>query len=246
MAESCDTKVGTSISPGEAISGLLSGKVEWKAEREILIASAASAVLLLAILGFAYFSVWAKIPKFEENILPLLAMGAVSVVAIVGTGVHFDAYRKPVSCMIGMMEGMTFGMMAGFIFGALFGATNGMFWGSILGLAVGCAIGAWTGRCCGVMGIMEGLMAGVMSGTMGAMLSVMLLAEPLPIFMAVLVASCLLILAALWYMNVQELGNLGERKRAAAWQIAAISVVGFAILVAIMIYGPKSGPVWGA
>jgi hypothetical protein len=178
--------------------------------------------------------------------LPLLELAAVSVVAIVAAGYHFASYHKPISCSIGMMEGMTFGMMAGFMVGALLGASSGMFWGSVLGMLIGSAAGVWAGRPSGVMGVMEGLMAGVMSGTMGAMLSVMLLAEPLVIFLTLLIFLCALILMALVYMQIKELGLVERASSVAPFSsMASTSLILFVFLSLLMVYGPKSGPVFG-
>ncbi len=235
----------SSMRAREVIHGLMNGHEMLRAERQLLVASFGSLVFLLLVIYLLFLGGWRLIPGFAGTYLPLLVMGAVSVVSIVGAGYHFKSYHKPISCSTGMMEGMTFGMMAGFMVGALLGATNGMFWGSTLGMLIGCVAGVWAGRPSGVMGVMEGLMAGVMSGTMGAMLSVMLLAEPLALFLALLIGLCVLIMVALAYMQVKELGVLGEKARAVSiTSMASVSLIFFSILSWIMIYGPKSGPVW--
>ena len=230
----------------EVIYGILDDKAEWKAERRLLINSVGSLAVLLVLLAVMYFGLWQGVAGFTENRLPLLIIGAVSVVSIVAAGYHFAAYHKPISCSLGMMEGMTFGMMTGFLVGALLGATNGMFWGSVLSMIIGCIAGAWAGRLSGVMGIMEGLMAGVMSGTMGAMLSVMLLASPLIAFLWLLTFFCVLILAALAYMQIKELGRLGRSIEVESLSsMASTCFIFFVILTLIMIYGPVMGPVFG-
>jgi len=249
ISESATSGHSCSKSPGvhEVIDGLVHGHADMRAERELLIRAGVSLLAVLAILAFyVYIGVWQNIPSFGEKILPLLVLAGIGVVALVGTGYHFASYHKPISCSTGMMEGMTFGMMAGFMVGALLGATNGMFWGSVLGMIIGCAAGVWAGHSSGVMGIMEGIMAGVMSGTMGAMLSVMLLAEPLIPFLVLLFAFCVLILIALAYMQIKELGLLGEKTQTpSTLSMVTLSILFFGALTWIMVYGPKSGPIWG-
>lgn len=230
----------------EIFYGILDDKPEWVAERRILVHSFGSLVALGVLLAFLYSGIWHTFPKFSDNMLPLLELAAVSVVAIVAAGYHFASYHKPISCSIGMMEGMTFGMMAGFMVGALLGASSGMFWGSVLGMLIGSAAGVWAGRPSGVMGVMEGIMAGVMSGTMGAMLSVMLLAEPLVIFLTLLIFLCALILMALVYMQIKELGAVERAASVAPFSsMASTSLIFFVFLSLLMVYGPKSGPVFG-
>ena len=243
---SCSSDSAALVSFKSIFYGILDNKPEWVAERRILVHSIGSLAALGLLLAFLYVGVWQTFPKFSTAMLPLLELAAVSVVAIVAAGYHFASYHKPISCSIGMMEGMTFGMMAGFLVGALLGASSGMFWGSTLGMLIGCAAGVWAGRNSGVMGIMEGLMAGVMSGTMGAMLSVMLLAEPLVIFLTLLTVLCVLILMALVYMQIKEFGILGKNASIATFgSMASASLIFFVFLSILMVYGPKSGPVFG-
>ncbi len=238
--------IGEIVSVKEVIYGILDEKAEWRAERKLLISSAGSLAAMLVLLAFLYVGVWQGVPGFWQARVSLLAIAAVSVVSIVAAGYHFASYHKPISCSLGMMEGMTFGMMTGFLVGALLGATNGMFWGTVLGMIIGCIAGVWAGRLSGVMGIMEGLMAGVMSGTMGAMLSVMLLGSPLIPFLWLLTFFCVLILAALAYMQIKELGRLGEKMEVEGMSsMASTCLIFFVILVVLMIYGPVSGPVFG-
>jgi hypothetical protein len=247
MADSECGETNSAIpSAKEVIHGLITGQTHLKAERELLVRSSVALLALLAVLAFyMYIGVWSTIPGFGDRYLPLLVLGAIAVVSIVGAGFHFASYHKPISCPTGMMEGMTFGMIAGFMLGALLGATNGMFWGSTLGMVIGCIAGVWAGHSSGVMGIMEGIMAGVMSGTMGAMLSVMLLAEPLIPFLALLFGLCVLILIALAYMQIKELGLLGEKTRTPSTLVmVTLSLLLFGALSWLMLYGPKSGPVW--
>jgi copper chaperone CopZ len=235
-----------SISAFEIANSLLKGNSLLQAERKLLVAAFCSLAALLFATYILFIFGLKDIPNFTTAYLPLLLLGAISITSLVGAGYHFSSYHKPFSCSIGMMEGMTFGMMAGFMLGAILGASNGMFWGGFLGMAIGCIAGVWAGRSCGVMGVMEGLMAGIMSGTMGAMLSVMLLADPLILFLIPLISLCVIVLMALSYMRIKELGFLGDKVSSIPiMPMATISLFFYLLLSLIIIYGPKSGPVWG-
>ena len=108
-------------------------------------------------------------------------------------------------------------------------------------------IGAWAGKCCGIMGFMEGLMAGVMGGTMGAMLSVMMLNDNLLLFLYLFFGSCVLIQAGLSYMMYKEEGETrkGAEKELSFMPFFGITVMLTALLMWIMLYGPKATIVWG-
>ncbi|MFH1307007.1 MAG: hypothetical protein ABIH83_05140 [Candidatus Micrarchaeota archaeon] len=242
----CKSEEIEKINAGIVFKHIFSANPKWIPERHLVLFTAISTVFLLSLLFIMYIGLWSSIENFDTMFLPLLALGAISSAIIIGTGYHFNAYKNPVSCAIGMMEGMSFGMMSGFIIGALVGATNGMFWGCVVGMFASSVIGIWAGRCCGVMGVMEGMMGGIMGGTMGAMISVMLLADPLPIFIALLVAMCSIVLIALAYMRIVEYGNIGSATNVGRLtSIASTSMIFFLLLTFFMIYGPKSGPVWG-
>ena len=162
--------------------------------------------------------------------------------AIVASLAHYRAHKSEFTCMEGMMVGMTIGMMAGFLFGAIIGATNGMFVGAVFGMAVGILTGAYAGKCCGIVGVMEGMMAGLMGGLMGAMTIVMMLSDNLQIFMPILIASCLAILAGLTYMIYNSAGKRGERTLMPFSQFFILSLALSVITVAIMLFGPR-GPI---
>ncbi len=155
---------------------------------------------------------------------------------------HMSAYRKWMSCSNGMMVGMTTGMASGFMIGGILGATNGMFVGSVAGMAVGISLGLALGRYCGIMGAMEGVMAGLMSGTMGAMTTVMMLNDHVIAFMYILSAICVAIVGGLGYMMFREAGPAprdGYRGGFAVFAYVAIALS--AMMVLIMLFGPKSG-----
>ncbi len=155
---------------------------------------------------------------------------------------HVFAYRAKVTCMTGMMIGMTVAMQTGMMVGAVLGATNGFFVGAMTGMLVGTFVGVVAGRCCGVMGVMEGMMAGVMGGTMGPMISVMMLADHLLWFMPFYMAINLAIVLGLSYMLYEEVveGKQVVRKPLDFLTFVSACVIATAIIIAIMLYGPKS------
>lgn len=219
---------------------LFSGEKELWAERKIMVMSLLS-LLLLATLGFfLYLFVWHSIASFASKI-PFLFYSGISAVAIVASLAHYRAHRTQFTCMEGMMVGMTIGMMAGFLFGAVVGATNGMFVGSVFGMAVGILTGAYAGKFCGIMGVMEGMMAGLMGGLMGAMTSLMMVSDNLAVFMPLLLASCLAILAGLTYMIYNSAGKRAERTLMPFGQFFMLCLALTVVSVAIMLFGPK-GP----
>lgn len=240
----CCTPPNEKITALSALKHIFSTNSNWIAERNLIIFTGIATVSLLILLFFMYMSILAPIQNINE-VLPLLALGAITSAIITGCGYHFLAYKNPVSCSVGMMEGMSFGMMSGFMIGGLIGATNGMFWGCVVSMVACSIIGIWAGRFCGVMGVMEGMMGGIMGGTMGAMISVMLLADPLPIFLALLVAMCSIVMVALAYMRTVEYGELKNAKIDSPISITSTATVLFVLLTLFMVFGPKSGPVWG-
>ncbi|MFN7991831.1 MAG: hypothetical protein U0R44_06785 [Candidatus Micrarchaeia archaeon] len=172
----------------------------------------------------------------------LLFFVVLSSVMSVYAFAHMNTYRKWMTCTNGMMVGMTSGMASGYMVGAVLGATNGMFIGSVAGMAVGIGIGLALGRYSGIMGAMEGMMAGLMSGTMGAMTTVMMINDNVLAFMYILSGICLVMVGGLSYMMFREAGPApreGFRGGFAvfAWMCIALS----ALMVAVILYGPKNG-----
>lgn len=222
------------------ISKFANGDEELLLERKVFKMSIISLVALLFIGAFLY--ILAGNGLHIASKIPFIAYTLLSSVAIVASIAHFHAHRREFSCMHGMMIGMTIGMAAGFLFGAIMGATNGMFVGSVFGMAVGMVTGAYCGKCCGIMGVMEGLMAGLMGGTMGAMLSVMMINDNLLVFMLILVATCLAILASLTYMLYEARQNKKDWQSVSLGSFFLSSLVLSVLSIALMLYGPK-GPI---
>lgn len=218
-------------------------KHKYELERKVFKYGIGIFFLLTIIELIAYFTFLNNIPNFIGNYAWWLFYLNISI-ATIGVGMwHVLAYKAKVTCMTGMMIGMTVGMQTGMLLGAVIGATNGFFTGAMVGMLLGTAVGALTGKCCGVMGIMEGMMAGVMGGTMGAMITVMMLSDNILIFMPFYVAINIAIVWGLSWMMYEE---VVENKRGVIKKpmdfttLTAISIIATFILIAIMLYGPKS------
>ncbi|XID93791.1 cupredoxin domain-containing protein [Paenibacillaceae bacterium WGS1546] len=94
------------------------------------------------------------------------------------TGFIF-AFRKQLTCMVGMMAAMAMGMSVGLTMGTILTLwLPGLFFQStVIGMLIGGSIGAIIGGPISVMAVMDGLLSGIMGGMMGTMLMVMM---PLP------------------------------------------------------------------
>lgn len=205
----------------------------------------ASTFGLLLLIGFIVF--WGL---FNSSAELLSKYGwwflylAISVVAIGSAMWHFQSYKGNITSMTGMMIGMTFGMQTGFLIGTILGATNGMFVGSMAGMLSGVIVGWSNGKRSGIMGIMEGTMAGIMAGLMGAMTGVMLLVDHIFLFMPVFMLLNLLVLYGLSYMLFEEMveENKTIEKRPVGFStFFLLCFLAALILMAIMIFAPKSG-----
>ncbi|MCF7871647.1 heavy metal translocating P-type ATPase [Candidatus Woesearchaeota archaeon] len=200
--------------------------------------------LIISILEvLAYFVFLKNIPDFFVNYGWWILYLNISI-ATIGVAIwHVVAYLKnKITCMTGMMIGMTIGMQTGMMIGAVIGATNGFFAGAMVGMLLGCLVGWLTGKCCGVMGTMEGMMAGLMGGTMGPMISIMMFSDNLLIFMPFYIIINVIILGGLSIMMYEEVaeGKKHEKKPADFMTLSSIAIIATFILLAIMIYGPKS------
>jgi len=224
------------------IFSLLAGEPHVEVEAKLTNYAVASSAILIGLGIFSYGSLFKGFGS-SSTTTALLLLVIASAVMTVFSYLHMSCYRKSVSCMHGMMIGMTIGMMGGFMTGALTGATNGMFIGSVVGMAFGIALGLGVGRFSGVMGAMEGVMAGLMSGTMGAMLSVMMINDNLMIFLYILTGVCAVIFGGLSYMMYREAGSAPNPEYSGDFKkFFAASALLSAMLLAIMMYGPK-GPI---
>ncbi len=223
------------------IRSIIAGEQHVKLENTLLNYAIGSAAFLIFSGSFIYGTLLDAFGSPIKAISMLLFVAAAAVLTAYSYA-HMSAYRKWMSCANGMMVGMTTGMASGYMVGAILGATNGMFIGSVGGMAVGIAIGLALGRFCGIMGAMEGVMAGLMSGTMGAMTTVMMINDNVIAFMYLLVGICAVTIAGLSYMMFREAGPApAEGYRGGFAVFAWMSIALSALMLLIMLYGPKSG-----
>ncbi|VVC00043.1 Uncharacterised protein [uncultured archaeon] len=225
-------------------SKVVSGDASVSAESSILTNGIAS-ISVLVLLSSLFYMFYLNSAQSGFSFLLLLPLVVIASVAIAASYFHSACYRESITCQNGMMVGMGIGMLAGFMVGAVVGATNGMFIGSVLGVAVGEVVGVGLGRHCGSMGALEGIMAALMSGTMGAMLSVMMLRDNLLAFLYLLFALCTVVLAGLAYMLYREQGPAPkELLEVSGPQFFAHAFWLFALMLAIMFFGPKAALVF--
>jgi hypothetical protein len=229
----------------EYFRSIIAGEAHVEVESR-LFNYALGATAVLAIAGALSFGIVLGIFGDALSAGSLLFFTIITAVMSVYAFSHMDTYRKGLTCANGMMVGMTSGMVSGYMVGAVIGATNGMFVGSVTGTAVGISIGLALGRHSGVMGAMEGMMAGLMSGTMGAMTSVMMINDNLLAFLYILSGICLATVGLLSYMMFREAGPAPRHGfRGGFMRFLLDSGALSALMMAIIIYGPKGAIVFG-
>ncbi len=225
------------------VRSIIAGEQHVKLENTLLNYAIGSAAFLIFSGSFIYGALLDAFGTPVRAASMLLFIVAAAVLTAYSYA-HMSAYRKWMSCANGMMVGMTTGMASGYMVGAILGATNGMFIGSVGGMAVGIAIGLALGRFCGIMGAMEGVMAGLMSGTMGAMTTVMMINDNVIAFMYILVGVCALTIGGLSYMMFREAGPAPRAGFSGGFAVFAwMSIALSAMMLLVIIYGPKSGVV---
>ncbi len=223
------------------IRSVIADEPHVRVENSILNYAIGTAVLLLGGGSLLYGTVLEAFGTPLKAVSLILFVAAAAVLSAYSFA-HMSAYRKWMSCANGMMVGMTTGMASGYMVGAILGATNGMFIGSVGGMAVGIAVGLALGRYCGIMGAMEGVMAGLMSGTMGAMTTVMMLNDHLIAFLYILSAVSAVIVGGLSYMMFREAGSAPKEGYRGGFAVFAwLAIAMSAMMVLIMLFGPKSG-----
>jgi hypothetical protein len=128
--------------------------------------------------------------------------------------------------------------------GAVLGATNGYFTGAMTGMilgSIGGIIAGFTSK--STMSWLQGLMAGIMGGTMGPMISVMMFTDRLLLFMPFYI---LLNLVVLWgFLKMYNEEAVIDNDELVKHDVdlltfASACIIITAILVAIMVYGPKA------
>jgi copper chaperone CopZ len=223
------------------IRSVVAGEQHVKVENTILNYAIGSSAALLVSGSFLYGTMLEAFGSPLRAASLLLFVVAAAVLTAYSFA-HMSAYRRWMSCTNGMMVGMTTGMASGYMVGAILGATNGMFVGSVGGMAIGIAIGLSLGKSSGVMGAMEGIMAGLMSGTMGAMTTVMMVNDNVIAFMYILIGVCAVTIGGLSYMMFREAGPTPREGYQGGFAVFAwMSIALSAMMLLVMIYGPKSG-----
>ncbi len=202
---------------------------------------------LFAILSLlevvAYFAFFSGTSGFIARYAIWFFYLNITVASLGATLWYIRSYKGTVTCMTGMMIGMTVGMQAGMMVGAVIGATNGFFTGALVGMLIAVVLGTMAGAVCGIMGASQGMMSGVMAGTMGAMITVMMFTDRVLVFMPFYMIINVLILGTLIYLFYEEVveGKKDVKKQSADFMtFAALCIIITAILIIIMVYGPKS------
>ncbi|MGV8150855.1 MAG: hypothetical protein ACP5NV_03955 [Candidatus Woesearchaeota archaeon] len=208
------------------------------------------AFLVLILIEFlAYFGFLNSIPDFLQRYWMWIFYMNISVVSI-SVAILYMLYNKTkVPCMTGMMIGMTVGMQIGMMIGAVVGATNGYFTGAMVGMILGSIGGIIAGFTSNsTMSWVQGLMSGIMGGTMGPMISVMIFTDRITVFMPFYMLLNLILLWGFMKMYHEEVieGNKElVRKNIDLLTFVGVCIIISAIILAIMIYGPKS-PIFAA
>lgn len=219
-------------------------KKKYEVEYAMLKHGILTFALLCAIEIAAYVAWFSPLPDFLERYGWWIFYTNIAVVSIGSAIWHIKSYRANVTSMVGMMIGMTFGMQTGMMLGTIVAMTNGLFIGGLVGMLIAVMVGFYNGKCCGIMGVLEGVMAGTMGGIMGSMIGTMFRVEHILWLMPAFFVVNVLVMFGLSYMLFEEVieHNTKVRKEPLPFSRFAIGccvVVG--LLVALMLYGPKTG-----
>jgi cation transport ATPase len=224
------------------VSSILAGKLGTRSENRLLNHAISSAAIMVLLSGAFYKDFFGGSGN-PLAFVPILFLTIFCSIAVVFSYYHMKQYRSKMTCTLGMMVGMTVGMMAGFMIGAIVGATNGMFVGSVAGVVAGVWLGGSLGRHCGTMGALEGVMAGLMAGLMGAMTAVMSIGNNILPMLGIISGVSVFTLAGLSYMMYREQGP-APGEPASFKKFALASLLLAVMITALMLFGPKSGPVY--
>jgi hypothetical protein len=199
-------------------------------------------ILLLQLISYAGFL--RDIKDFIPKYLPWIIYLDISILFIGAAIYYILSYKSKAPCMTGMMVGMTLGMQVGMMIGAVIGATSGFFTGAMAGMLLGSIAGIIAGTVStSSMSWLQGLMAGIMGGTMGPMISVMIFTDRIHIFMPFYILLNIIVLIGFMKMYHEEIvvdNKDLEHKHIDLVTFASATIIFTAILMAIMIYGPKS------
>ncbi len=217
-------------------------KGKYAIEYTMLKYSLITLILLFAIESVAQFAI-IKDAIFLQRYGWWVGYSNLIIVSIGAAMWHLNAYRANITSMTGMMVGMTFGMQTGMIVGTIIASTNGLFVGGMTGMIAATLVGIYNGKCCGVMGVLEGMMAGIMGGLMGAMVGTMFFADRILLLMPVFMLLNLIVMWGLSYMLYEEVVEDKEIQRNphSFISFAGCCIIAIALLIAIMIFAPKSG-----
>jgi hypothetical protein len=201
-------------------------------------------LVLILIESLAYAGFLRTIPGFLSKYGIWILYLNISIVSISMSVLYILFNKSKVPCMTGMMVGMTIGMQIGMMIGAVMGATNGYFTGAMVGMilgAIGGTIAGFTSN--STMSWVQGLMSGIMGGTMGPMITVMMFTDRINLFMPFYMLLNLILLWGFIKMYHEEVikdNNELVRTHVDLLTFISATIIITVILVAIMLYGPKS------
>ncbi len=206
-------------------------------------------LVLILVEAIAYLGFLNDVPNFLSKYLVWIIYLNISVVSISMSILYMLSNKTKVPCMTGMMIAMTVGMQIGMMIGAVVGATNGYFTGAMVGMILGSIGGIIAGFTSNsTMSWVQGLMSGIMGGTMGPMISVMIFTDRILVFMPFYMILNLILLWGFMKMYHEEAieGNKElVRKNIDLLTFVSACIIVSAILILIMVYGPKS-PIFAA
>lgn len=86
------------------------------------------------------------------------------------------AFRRQLTCMVGMMAAMAMGMAVGLTMGVILTLwlPEGIFQSTVISMLIGGTVGGLIGGLISLMAVLDGLLSGIMGGMMGTMLMVMM------------------------------------------------------------------------
>ncbi|MFT4304136.1 MAG: hypothetical protein ACMXYG_06220 [Candidatus Woesearchaeota archaeon] len=227
----------------ERIKDILNNSKKYDIERKVFSYSIILFLLITGIQAIAYFIFLKNIPNFISIYGWWLFYLNISIATGATAIWNIFAYKAKISCMVGMMIAMTIGMQTGMMIGAVIGATNGYFTGALSGMLIGTIAGIIGGRLSTTMGLMHGMMAGVMGGTMGPMITVMMFTNNVLFFMPFYIIINVAILFSMTIMLYEEfVENQHDviKKPTDFTTLASLTIVATMIIMAIIIYTPKS------
>jgi len=222
----------------------LENKQKYQVERTMLKYGVYVLLILVFIEALVYFTLFKNAEGFLQRYGWWILYLDMAVVSIGSAMWHLRSYRGQVTSMVGMMVGMTFGMQTGLMIGTIIAATNGLFMGGMAGMIMATALGIYNGRCCGIMGVLEGIMAGIMGGLMGAMIGTMFFVDHIYLLMPVFMLLNLMVMWGLSTMLYEEFVEDNEKTQKSPAKFSSLlgfSIITTTILVALMVFGLKTG-----